>query len=135
MSDITHSRRATEALDAFDASERHLPGEELIKAGVHASLAISRATRELDTTTRQVHRLTADSIDEFAVDMVRALQPLQRRPLLVKMGDTWFNPEHVVSVRAAKQENMSTIRMADGLTFLLVGDPDSIARRLFEAVA
>jgi hypothetical protein len=131
MSDITHSRRATEFIEYHDAAEDgHIPGEELIKAGVHASLATARALREIDTTTRQVNRLTADSIDELARDL---RDQLRRPTLLVKLDDIWVNPLQVSCVQPHTEG--AAISMAGGRVFLVRTGHDAVAGTLSGAVS
>jgi hypothetical protein len=131
MSDITHSRRATEHLEYYDTNQTvPLPGDDLIKAGVHAGLASARALRELDDTTRRVNRLTADSIDELSGDL-RDL--MRRRPLLVKLADVWVNPNQVISVSPRGTD--TAVSLAGGIVMLVPSDVDVVAESLSRAVA
>jgi hypothetical protein len=130
MSDITHSRRATEFIEYHDAADGRLPGEDLIKASIHASLANARALREIDTTTRQVHRLTADSIDDLARDLVGLLRPA---PILVKLEDAWVNPRHVISVFPRGES--AAVSLTSGLVMTVQRDVDLVAATLLGAVS
>jgi len=56
MSDVTNVRRAEEAL------AEHGNPYPIDRAKVHAALAVSRALRELDTTTRQGLRAVVEAI-------------------------------------------------------------------------
>lgn len=132
MSDITHSRRAQEHLEYYDASQADLPGDDLIKAGVHAALATARATRELDSTTRQVNRLLGDSVDELATDMVKLFR---RRPLLVHVDNVWVNPSKVSVVRQHSDPDMTVLGLSDGDVAVVRGTPGDIANLLTRAVS
>jgi hypothetical protein len=125
VSDLTHSRLAETFLT--DAKSSHDPAVLPIEfALVHATLAIARAVRELDTTVRQGFEKVAQSIN--------GTLRVQFGTFMDVAGSEVLLDARAVQVVEEESANSARLYMANGHQVLVAGAAVDVSATIFQLV-
>lgn len=122
MSDLTHARKAEACLAKADKDESAQP-DPMELAYVHSSLAVGRALRELDTSVRL-----------GLAGKVSPQRVILQWFLTTDGRDICVNLAALESLEPDEATNGVQVNLA-GESYSVVGDMQSVAQTVFQAVA